>query len=628
MTRGDGSLARYLLVKVLPFAALVNVAINFAVGRALYPVGRAVPLAGDPSIAGDTVVNAFIIGFCTLLIVRPGARLEARAGRVRGGARSSAWLLWIRRHPFFAAIGFAFVSAIILGGGAVLVFASLKIHVLERNAFLIFKASYAGFAGVVTAIVAAWIGVAPEADVSGDPRWCRDPARPVGGAVYACDYIDKGGLAVTSRERGCSGTPTWQIVIRGTLDPAHIERALTDLITRYPSLTTKVQSLDGAPPVAARFRYAHDASFSIAKIFEAIDCNEADLSALTRTLHNRHLDLFSDFPMTVTLARTGSDSCRLFFRQHHAIADGRAFIGLLADFAKFLEAARAGRRPTDEELKPIGRRGEAEALQLGAARRTVDTIAGYVWLLGAVFKAVTKPLNPLKQNQSNDYTGENGTVHWTVDAATIDTWNQARKRIGCSLNSLLTAALFIANRDWHRALGITIGRVTTSMQMETRPRDGGFVSFANHLATIDAEARLDGEIDPPALARAVQAQVDLQRARRTPIKRLLCERHVVARMPLEAMQRFVFESKRPAYNLNFSNLIPLEFPVLAGDGWSVEDVLITTPVTPRTGMALTVIRYRARAIFNFNYKASALTRAETEALCQHFQAAVRLLCAS
>jgi hypothetical protein len=91
------------------------------------------------------------------------------------------------------------------------------------------------------------------------------------------------------------------------------------------------------------------------------------------------------------------------------------------------------------------------------------------------------------------------------------------------------------------------------------------------------------------------------------------------------MQRFVFESKRPAYNLNFSNLIPLEFPALGGEGWAVDKVLITTPVTPRTGIALTAIRYRGRVVFNFNYKSSAATRAETEALCRCFQEALAAL---
>ena len=139
--------------------------------------------------------------------------------------------------------------------------------------------------------------------------------------------------------------------------------------------------------------------------------------------------------------------------------------------------------------------------------------------------------------------------------------------------------------------------------METRPRDGGFVSFANHLATLDVALPLDRALDAASMARAVQAQVDAQRRANRPFKRLLAERALVGGMTLAQMQRIVFESKHPSYNLNFSNLIALDFPTLAGDGWRVEEVLITTPVTPRTGIALTAIRYDGRLVFNFNYKA-------------------------
>lgn len=619
-------MAGWLLARVLPFAAILNVAINLAVGRAVYRPGRAVPLAGDPSIAGDTLVNAFIIGFCTLLAVMPAARREARAGRVRGRARKARWLSWPKRRPIVCAIAFGLLSSLVLGGALVGALAAARVSSLPRDHFIALKAAFAGVAGVVTAIACAWLAVAPEPDVSDDPRWCRDPARPTGGVVYPCDYIDKGGVAVTDRARGCSGTPTWQLLVRGALEPAHVERALADVVARYPSLTTNVQALDGAPPLATRFRYAHDASFALAKIFEVVEARDADaLESLARDVRNRHLDLFSDFPMTLTMARTGGGACRLLFRQHHALADGRAFIGLLGDFAAFLDAARAGRRPPAESLAPVGRRGELEALALGRWRRAADTAAGYAWLTGAVMRALARPLAPLQQNRSNDYTGENGTVHWLIADDALDGWNAARKRIGASLNSLLTGALFVANRAWHRSLGVACGRVTGTLQMETRPRDGTFVSFANHLATLDVEARLDRTGDPAAIVRAIQAQVDRQRARRTPIKRLLCERQLVSTMTIEQMQRFVFESKRPAYNLNFSNLIALEFPALGGDGWSVEDVLITTPVTPRTGIALTAIRYRGRLVFNFNYKSSAATREETEALCRHFQEALAAL---
>src|SRR5207247_964820 len=112
-------------------------------------------------------------------------------------------------------------------------------------------------------------------------------------------------------------------------------------------------------------------------VLEVVDLRAApaELPALVRAVHNRHLDLFVDFPMTLTMVLTGDDACRLLFRQHHAIADGRAFIELLTDFVGFLEAARAGRRPPSEALTPIGRRSELEALGLPRLRRAWWTAA-------------------------------------------------------------------------------------------------------------------------------------------------------------------------------------------------------------------------------------------------------------
>jgi hypothetical protein len=185
--------------------------------------------------------------------------------------------------------------------------------------------------------------------------------------------------------------------------------------------------------------------------------------------------------------------------------------------------------------------------------------------------------------------------------------------MGVSLNSLLTGALFDANRRWHRARGHRLRRVTGSLVMETRPRDGSFRSFANHLATLVLDVRLD-RLAGAQLCRELHAQVKRQREASLPEKRLLCERSLVSRMTIEQMQRFVFQTRRPEWNLNFSNLIGLPFPLLGGDGWRVDEVRICTPVTPRTGIALTVIRYRGRLCFNFNYKSTVVSREEVETL--------------
>ena len=91
-------------------------------------------------------------------------------------------------------------------------------------------------------------------------------------------------------------------------------------------------------------------------------------------------------------------------------------------------------------------------------------------------------------------------------------------------------------------------------------------------------------------------------------------------MTLEEIHRVLYEQPRPLTNIDFSNLIALDFADLGGEGWAVDEVLITTPVAPRTGIVVTVIRYRGRVTFNFNFKSSVVSDDEVAALLGHFQA--------
>jgi hypothetical protein len=252
-------------------------------------------------------------------------------------------------------------------------------------------------------------------------------------------------------------------------------------------------------------------------------------------------------------------------------------------------------------------------------------LAGFGSLMASIVKALVRPTAMLVQNDSADYTGPNGAVRWVVDTTALDGWQRARKQLDVSQSALFTAALFIATQRWHRVLGRRLGRANASLVMETRPRAGGFVSFANHLATLEVELQLARDLDPADAARSIHAQLKRQQRRGRPIKRLVCERAIVAGMPLDKLQALVFDARRPAFNLNLSNLIPLEFPVLAGPGWSVDEVLITTPVTPRNGIALTVVRYNGRVCFNFNYAASAVTAAQASELARRFREALEIL---
>jgi hypothetical protein len=412
--------------------------------------------------------------------------------------------------------------------------------------------------------------------------------------------------------------------VHGAIDPDDVKTALADLVVRYPSLATKVQALDGVPPVASKYRYAHDPGFDVDAIFDVVEPRDpAVLAALLRERRSRHLDLFTDFPVTLTMVITGEDSCRLVFRQQHAIADGRAFIGMLEDFAAFLNDARARWRPSEKALVPIGRLGEVEALGLSPGKQAAYVAAGFASLIGSVIRGAVTPLTPLLQNRSSDYSGENCTLHWAVGDGVLEPWNAVRKRLEVSLNTLLTGALMLANQSVHRARGLPLGRTSAQLLMETRPRERPFVSFANHLAFLEAEADLSRVSDSAELLRSIQAQVVSQRDRARPIKRLLAERAFVLLVPLEQIQKMIFETSRPAHNLNFSNLIPLEFPKLEGEGWGVDDVMITTPVAPRHGVVLTVIRYGGKLVFNFNYKSTAATRELVEELIAAFRQAMR-----
>jgi hypothetical protein len=496
---------------------------------------------------------------------------------------------------------------------------------MHLGAFVLFKAAFAAVAGVVTSVVASLVAIGAEKPVdSSDPRWCRDPARPTGGAVYPFDHFDKGALAVTDNARGCSCTPTWQLIVEGNLDPAHVRQALSDLVLRYPVLATKVQSLDGVALWASRFRYAHDGSFRVDDIFRVVDVPDAPaLEALAREEKNRPLDLFRDFPVTLTYARTGRNGCRLLFRQHHAIADGRAFIGLLGDFARYLDAARAGRRPAPAELAPIGRLPEVDGLRYSPLKLATETAAGVLSLTRRWTSTRLKPLVVMLQNRSAAYTGDNGTVHWVVPDAMLERWKETRQRLGVTMNALLTGALFLALQRWHQTLGLPLGRTRIMVLMETRPRDlSSFVSFANHLAMPEMDVPLDRVTDPKAIIQLVQAQAEAERRSHTAIRQSLCEALLIRDMPLADMQTIAFESKAPTANLTFSNLIPLAFPTVGGDGWRVRQILITTPVSPKVGMTLTVIRYHGELVFNFNYKASAATRDQATALAKEFEKAL------
>lgn len=438
---------------------------------------------------------------------------------------------------------------------------------------------------------------------------------------YRLDYMDRGCLAASSRAHGCSNSPTWELVGRGCMQPETVRRALAWLLERYPICRSTVRSLARSRRAPEDLHYVVHDEYDVAALFASVDLGEqgeSALHALRQQIRDRFLDPLAGFPFHVTLAARG-DAFHLFVQQHHAIADGRAFIELLGRFARFLEHAATGTQPDAAELEPVPKRSELDALEIGRARALAWGFAGLASWLALGIRSAARPATPQFQNASKDYSGGNATAFLWLDAKLRGACRTLRERHGIGLNTLVTVAFARAVQRWNLELGVRCGRTLLSMVAEVRPRGERFRSFANHLGGLYAELRLDRDLPALEHMRSLQAQVERQQRSLAHKKRLVFERSATRRIPLEIMRQAIFESGAVSANLTVSNLLALPFPTLAGERWSIEEVRITTPTAPPFGVLFTMLEYGGRWCFNFNHKLSIVSEAQAAALSARFE---------
>jgi hypothetical protein len=250
-------------------------------------------------------------------------------------------------------------------------------------------------------------------------------------------------------------------------------------------------------------------------------------------------------------------------------------------------------------------------------------MAGLGFDLRMWLRLVFRPLAALRENASHDYRGTDGMLHIALDRALLERWRVSRQRHGIGTGALLAGALSLASRRWNAEHGVRLGRTLLSIVAETRPRHGKFRSFANHLGGLLVEPPLERELAPREIVRSLDAQLRAQLARQSHKKRLVFERAVTRLLPIELMRQVLFApGQRPGAALNLSNMIALPFPTLAGTGWSVDAIEITTPILPPGGVMLTVIDYDGKLLFNLNYKESIVPRVHAEKLARHFERAL------
>jgi len=146
---------RFLLLDngVGPF--VVNLLLNGVIAWLLFRNATHVPLWGQSSIAGDTIVTAFLLPAITCLIVTPLARGRVRSGQLPA-AVDAAWR-WIPHNMLWRALLIGLIGLIALTPLTLCVFGVLRIGELSPWHFVYFKAGFAAVEGaLVTPFLALW----------------------------------------------------------------------------------------------------------------------------------------------------------------------------------------------------------------------------------------------------------------------------------------------------------------------------------------------------------------------------------------------------------------------------------------------------------------------------------------
>lgn len=409
--------------------------------------------------------------------------------------------------------------------------------------------------------------------------------------AFPFESLDKAFLAGTQAP-WASFAPVWRLEYRGTLTESQLVRALGFVLARYPWAAARVIDEAWVLPQTIDAR----AQFSV------VDADPGNLA-------DRFLELSAEPPLHLTWVRGSA----LVFQQHHSLADGRAFLALLADFVKCLDAESS---PLPSGIVP--RRREREVLP---SRGPLVFLRGALHTVKELLLGNLRPLSPVFSNAGTDYSGGNRTMHLFVPRQRLEAWRERRTKRGLSMNDLLAAALCTAVSRLSKPGGVH----NLFLPIDVRPREG-FESFANHLSSMQLRWRPRSSV--LALAQALKAAAVPLLAARLPWKRTLFDAWLVRLSPMALLRKTLLVKRQLLTNFSFSNLVPLGTPGASADGrWQtsaivIDRVLITTPCTPPQAVNTTVIGYGDDVCFNFNFKDSAVSRADVEALVREFSAAL------
>ncbi|MDP3237709.1 MAG: hypothetical protein Q8N26_33280 [Myxococcales bacterium] len=412
------------------------------------------------------------------------------------------------------------------------------------------------------------------------------------------DALDKACLAAT-RAPWSSFAPTWKLDLSGDLDVTRLQRALDWTVARTPWAAASIIDGEWVVPDAPRLML--------------------EQSSAEQPIVDRFIDVRRQPVLEVVFVPTGERAGTLLFHQHHALADGRAFLELLGDFFTALAAVEQGATTSPLPDAIVPRRQQAEVITARGLPRLMAFFRGALVSLSELAAAVLRPVRALPSNTGTNYEGENRTLHLDVPLARLERWRAPRKTLALTANDLLAGALLKALSRWSS----TAGEHSLLFPIDVRPREH-FRSFANHLSNLQLRWTADATRSVLDQARVINAATTTQLSARLPWLRVLFDGLMARLTPLSVLQRALLDQRRLVTNFSFSNLLPLGTPGADASGrWrttrcQVERLRITTPCVPPQAVNLTVARSGDVACFNFNFKETAVTEASVEALRQLF----------
>jgi NRPS condensation-like uncharacterized protein len=410
------------------------------------------------------------------------------------------------------------------------------------------------------------------------------------------DALDKACLAAT-RSPWSSFAPTWKLDLSGALDVAVLQRALDWTVSRTPWAAASIIDGQWVVPQAPRLIIEH--------------------AVAEQPIVDRFIDVSQQPVLEVAFVATGARTGTLLFHQHHALADGRAFLEFLGDFFTSLAAAEHGALVSPLPPGIVPRRRQVEVTAERGLRGFIGFLRGAWVSLAELAAAVFRPVKPLPSNTGTKYDGSNRTLHLDIPLSRLDAWREPRKKLGLTMNDLLAGALLRALSRWSPS------PETHSLlfPIDVRPRQH-FRSCANHLSNLQLRWRADGSRSVLDHARAINAATTKQLSARLPWLRVPFDGLLARLTPLSLLQRALLDERRLVTNFSFSNLLALGTPGADSSGqWrtsrcQVERLRITTPCVPPQAVNLTVARSGHVACFNFNFKDTAVSEVLVHALRQ------------